>query len=51
MSPKPEHDDDGEDEEEIDEEQLADYCSMLDKLGNFPVSPCPTSAVVLMDAT
>ena len=27
------HDDD----EEIDEEQLADYCAMLDKLGNFPV--------------
>ena len=27
------HDDD----EEIDEEQLADYCTMLDKLGNFPV--------------
>jgi hypothetical protein len=27
-------------EEEIDEEQLADYCAMLDKLGNFPVSLC-----------
>jgi hypothetical protein len=36
MSPYPEHDE--EDEEEIDEEQLADYCAMLDKLGNFPVS-------------
>ncbi len=25
-----------EDEEEIDEEQIEDYCAMLDRLGNFP---------------
>ena len=23
-------------EEEIDEEQVDDYCAMLDRLGNFP---------------
>ena len=26
-----------EEDDEIDEDQLADYCTMLDKLGNFPV--------------
>jgi len=26
----------GEEEEEIDEEQVEDYCAMLDRLGNFP---------------
>ena len=26
-----------EEDEEIDEEQVADYCAMLDKLGSFPV--------------
>lgn len=25
-----------EEEEEIDEEQVDDYCAMLDRLGNFP---------------
>ena len=25
-----------EEEEEIDEEQVEDYCAMLDRLGNFP---------------
>lgn len=42
MSKQPAEDDvdqgEGEEEEEIDEEQVADYCAMLDRLGNFPVS-------------
>lgn len=37
-----------EEDEEIDEEQVADYCAMLDKLGSFPVrsprGPAPCTA-------
>jgi hypothetical protein len=34
-----ENDADYDEEDEIDEEQVADYCAMLDNLGEFPVSP------------